>query len=113
MAGHIQAAFGGHLLAFLRHQGHHVGPDPQGDCLHLGGGGHLQIEAAAQGGPQHLHIPVLDVAPVLPQVHGDAVGAAQFRQQGIGHRVRFQGAAGLAHVGDVIDVHAEAGHGDA
>jgi hypothetical protein len=31
----------------------------------------------------------------------------------MGHRVRFQGAAGLTHVGDVVDVHAEAGHGDA
>ena len=80
MPGHIQAAFGRDFLALLGHQGDHVGFDPQRDRLHLGGRRHLEVEAAADHLTQHLHIPVLDVAPVLTQVHRDAVGAPQFGQ---------------------------------
>ena len=111
LSGHVQAPLGRHLFAAFRHQGHHVGADPQGDRLHFRGGGHLQVETGAHGGPQQLHVPVLDVAAVLPQVHGDAVGAAQLGEKGAAHRIGFHGAASLPHVGDVIDVDPEAGHG--
>ena len=113
LGGHVEAAFGGDLLAPLRHQGDHVGANGQGDRRHFGGGRHLQVEAAAHGLAQQLDIAVLDVAPVFPQMDGDAVGAPQFGQQGVGDRVRFNRAPRLAHVGDVVDVDAQTGHASA
>ena len=77
---HIQASFSRHLLAPFGHKSHHVGPDPQGDGLHGIRGGHLQVEAGANGGAQQLHIPILNVSAVLPQVNGDAIRPAQLGQ---------------------------------
>ena len=56
------------------------------------------------------HVLVLDVAPVLAQVHGDAVGAAEVRLDRRPDRVGLIGAARLAHRGDVVDVDAELDH---
>ena len=36
--------------------------------------------------------------------------ASPFRQHGKGHRIRFHRPAGLANVGDVVDVDPETGH---
>ena len=74
LAAHIQSPFGGHLLALLGHQGDHVGLDAKGDRFHFGGGRHFQIQAASHRGPQQVHIAILDVAAVFPQVNGDAIG---------------------------------------
>jgi len=52
------------------------------------------------------HILVLDVAPVLPQMDGDAVGAAEMRLDRGPHRVGFVGAARLPQCRDMVDVHA-------
>ena len=56
------------------------------------------------------HVLVLDVAPVLAQVHGDAVGAAEVRLDRGPDRVRLVGAPRLPHGGDVVDVDAELDH---
>ena len=54
------------------------------------------------------HVVVADVAAVFAQVDGDAVGAGGDRRLGGVQRVGMGAAAGVAHRGDVIDVHAEA-----
>ncbi len=59
---------------------------------------------------QPAHVLVLDVAAILAQMHGDAVGAAQMRLDGGPHRIRLVRAARLAQRRDVIDVDAELDH---
>ena len=73
---------------------------------HLLGHGHLEVHAGLQQAAQRAHVPVLDMAAILAQVHGDAVGAGLLRQQRGMDRIRILGAARLAHRGDVIDVDA-------
>ena len=51
---------------------------------------------------------VADVAAVLAQMRGDAVGARRDRQLGGAHRIGMPAAAGVADGGDVVDVDAEA-----
>ena len=80
------------------------------DRQHLVGGRHLQVEDAAHGLAQHAHVAVLDVPPVLAQVHGDAVGARQLAQRRRRHGVGIAGAALLAQRGDVIDVDVKPDH---
>ena len=55
-------------------------------------------------------VPVLDVAPVFPQVHDDAVGPGQFRQGRGGHRVRLVDEPGLAQGGNMINVYFQSRH---
>ena len=55
-------------------------------------------------------VPVLDVAPVFPQVDDDAVGPGQFRQGRGGHRVGFIDEAGLPQGGHMINVYFQSRH---
>jgi hypothetical protein len=50
---------------------------------------------------------VLDVPPVLAQVHGDGVGPGALGHQRGRHRVGLAATAGLAQRGDVVDIDAE------
>ena len=81
-----------------------------GDADHLVGGRHLEVELDVRELAQAAHVLVLDVAPVLAQVHGDAVGAAQVRLDRRPDRVGLVGAPRLAHGRDVVDVDAELDH---
>ena len=58
--------------------------------------------------PQRADVAVLNVAAILAQMQGDAVGAGLLRQQRGLHRLRILAAPRLPHSGDVIDVDAEA-----
>ena len=49
-----------------------------------------------------------DVAAILAQMRGDAVGAGGDRDLGRLHRIGMPAAARVAHGGDVVDVDAEA-----
>ena len=60
------------------------------------------------GAEEQAQIALLDVAPVLAQVHRDAVGPAQNRLVGRPDGVRLNAATGLADGRRVIDVHAQA-----
>ena len=55
-------------------------------------------------------IPVLDMAPVFPQVDDDAVGPGQLRQGGGGHRVGFVDEPGLPQGGNMVNVHFQSRH---
>ena len=73
------------------------GLDARGDADHLVGRRHLEVELDVGELAQAAHVLVLDVAAVLAQVHGDAVGAAEMRLDRRPHRVGLVGAPRLAH----------------
>ena len=110
MRGHIQPSLGGDLFPLFRHKGDHVRSNGQGDLHHLLGRCHLQVQTGAHRLTQQLHITVLDVTAILPQMNRDAIGTAEFGKHGERHRIRFHRPACLANIGDVVDVDPEAGH---
>src|SRR5438132_225540 len=67
----------------------------------------LEVEHAAHRGAERADVGVLDVATILAQMHGDAVGAAPLGRRRGAHGVGFVGAARLAHRRDVINVDVE------
>ena len=75
----VEPAFGRDLLPALRHQRGLIGPEPAGDLQDLRAGGELDVEHP-HCGPHPLEVVILDVAPVLPQVRGDAVRARRPRR---------------------------------
>ena len=103
----VQAALGGELFTALGHQGHPGGLGGN-DGLHgLRSGSALHIEGYRQHFLQDPEIPVLDVAAVRPQVHGDPLGASALGQEGRGHGFRFMAAPGLSEGGYMVDVYTE------
>ena len=72
---------------------------------------HLEVELDVDELAQPPHVLVLDVAAVLAQVHGDAVGAAEVRLDRGPHRIGLVGAPRLPQRRDVVDVDAEFNHG--
>ena len=107
----IQAALGGHFLARFRYQTTILRPHIPGDADHLRGDGHLEIHARLQEPAQHRHVSILDVAPVLAQVQGDAVGARLLGEQRGVHRIGIIDAPCLAQRRDMIDVYTEGNAG--
>ena len=107
----VEPALGRQLLAPLRHERHLVGLHGEGDAQHLLAGRHRQLETRANRLAQHLHVAVLDVPPVGPQVDRDRRGAAELGQHGRVDGVRLLGAPRLTDRHDVIDVDRQGGHG--
>ena len=103
----VQAALGGDLLALFGDQGDLVRPHLFRDRDDVVREGHLQVIGPPHDLFQGDDIAVLDVAPVLAQVHGDAVGAACLAEPGPLEGVGVGGAARLAHGGYMVDVHAQ------
>ena len=58
-------------------------------------------------GGQARQIVILNVPPILAQMHGDAVGSGAFGQQCRLDRVRIARAASLTKRRDMIDIDAE------
>ena len=108
LPGGIEAAFGGALLAPLGHEAGGVRPGLQRDRHHLVGRRHLEIERLCDLGLQPRHVVVADVAAVLAQMRGDAVGAGLDRELGRAHRIGMPPAARVADGRDVVDIDAEA-----
>src|SRR6185503_17893794 len=75
IVAHVQAAFGGNLLATLRDERHLVWPEPRGDAEHLVSACHLEVEDGVDRGCEALDVRVLNVPPILAEMRGDAVGA--------------------------------------
>jgi hypothetical protein len=94
----------------LRNQHRHLRAQALRDRDHLLGRRHLEVELDVRELAQPAHILVLDMAPVLAQVHGDAVRAAEMRFDGSPYRIRLVGAARLPHRGYVVYVDAQLDH---
>ena len=108
LAGDIEAAFGGALLAPLGHEADGVRPGLERDRHHLVGRRHLEIERLGDLGLEPRDVVIADVAAVFAQMRGDAVGAGLDRELGRAHRIGMAPAARVAHGRDVVDVDAEA-----
>ncbi len=59
---------------------------------------------------RRMHIPVLDMAAVFPQMNDNTRSPGQFADAGGQHRVRFVNASGLSQGGNVIDVYGKLDH---
>ena len=104
LACDLEAAFGRPLLALFGHDADRVRPVAQGDGLHLGRRGHLEVQRTVQRLYQRLDIGVRDVAPVLAQMRRNAVGARRLGDARRAHRVGHRATARVADGGDVVDV---------
>jgi hypothetical protein len=102
----IEAALGRDLLPALRYQRGLVGSEPAGDLHDLRAGGQLHVEHPDRG-PQPLQVVIMDMAPVLPQMRGDAVRAGGLAEARGLHRIGLDGPPSLAHRGHVIHVDVE------
>jgi hypothetical protein len=78
-----------------------------GDAGHFRGRRHFEIERFCDALFEPDDIVVDDMAAVLAQMRGDAVGAGGNRDLGGPHRIGVMAAARVAHGRDVIDVDAE------
>ena len=74
---HVEPALGGDLVAALGHQHRHLRLRAAGDGDHLVGGRHLEVELDLGELGEPAHVLVADVAAVLAQVDGDAVGTTE------------------------------------
>ena len=83
---------------------------PERDVEHLAGRRHLEIERLVDVGLQPRNVVVADMAAVLAQMGGDAVGAGGDRELGRAHGSGWRAAARVPQGGDVIDIDAEAQH---
>ena len=75
VTGHVQTAFGRALFPALGHDAGGMRPVAQRYRQHLRCGGHFQVQRQVDLVPQPLDVAVGDVAPVFPQMGGDAVGS--------------------------------------
>ena len=109
----IEATLGGELLAPLRHEARVGGADTEREGDDRVGHRHLEVQLDAEPSAQFLDVALLDMAPVLAQVHGDAVGARRLGHQRRLDGVRVVDPARLPEGGDVVDIDAEMEHGSA
>jgi hypothetical protein len=84
-----------------------VWPVAQCDAEHFLGRRDLQIERQVDVVDQARDVIVGDVAPVLAQMRGDAVGTGRRRLARRAHRIGVATAAGVPDGRYVVDVHAE------
>ena len=87
-----------------------MGPNVAGDAHHLVGGRHLQIELDVDQLVEPAHVGVLDVPPILAEVDGDPISAAEL---GLGRGPDGLGLvrpSRLAHRGHMVDVYTKVHH---
>ena len=112
LAGGVEAALGGPLLALFGDDAGGVRAVGERDRQHLLGRRHLQVERDFEPRHQRVDILVGDVAPVLAQMGGDAVGAGLGGGEGGADRIGMSAAARVPDRRDMVDIDAEAeGHG--
>ncbi len=103
----VEAAFGRALLALLRHEAGRMRLQPLRQRDHFFGRAHLEIERPGQFGSKALHVGIADMAPVLAQMGGDAVGAGGDGEMGGPDRIGQGAAARVSHRGDMVDIDAK------
>ena len=108
LPGGVEAALGGALLALLGDDAGGVRAVGERDRQHLLGRRHFQVERDFELRHQPIDIVVGDVAPVLAQMGGDAVGARPGRGEGGADRIGMRAAARVPDGRDMVDIDAEA-----
>src|SRR5205823_11797939 len=91
---------------------HRMGFCGERDPQHVLGGRHLEIQRLRYLGLEPGHVAVADVAAVLTQMRGDAVGAGFNRRERRPYRIRPLSAARVTQGGDVIDINSETQRGN-
>ena len=104
---HVQATFCRDFLTTLGHQTDMLWCCAGDDVQHLVGDRSLEVQRHGDMGLEPLDIFVTDVAPVFTQMEGDDVRARFDGQLRCRNRVRKAPATGIAHGGDMVDVHAQ------
>ena len=87
-----------------------VRPDARRDADHLLCAGHLQVQVDVERFANQLNVAVLDMPPILAQVHGDLVCATEHGRVGRCDDFRKLLSTCLPQGGHVIDVDAESDH---
>ncbi len=95
------------LPPFLRNERYLVRHDRPGHRDNIVGERHLQVEFAAHHVPQTRYIEILDMPPVLPQVHGDSGRPVILADDRPGYRIGLDPSPGLSQRRDMIDIHAK------
>ncbi len=116
LAGHVEPAFGRQFLTPLRHETDSVRRGRQRDPHHVVRRRHFEIQRLGDLRLQPRHVLVADMAAILAQMRGDAIGAGFDGGKRRAHGIRMPAASRISQGGDVVDVDAEAqgrssGHG--
>jgi len=101
---HVQAAFRRDFFAPLRDERDLVGTQATRDHDHFRGTCHFEVEHRPDCSLQPLYVVVLDVATILAQMRGDAVGAGVLAFGRRENGIRLDGATRLAKRRNVVDV---------
>jgi len=108
LAGGVEPALGGPLLALFGDDAGGMGAVGKRDFEHLLGRRHFEVERDFEAFHQGIDIGVGDVAPILAQVGGDAVGARFGRGEGGADRIGMRAAARVPDRRDMVDIDAQA-----
>ena len=108
LAGGVEPALGGALLALLGDDAGGVRAMGERDREHLLGRRHFEVQRQVDLGHQPVDVAVGDVAAVLAQMGGDAVGAGLGGDDRRAHRIGMIAAARVPDGRDMVDIDAEA-----
>jgi hypothetical protein len=104
----IESALGRALLTTLGNDAASMRPKLAGDADHFRRRRHFEIERLGEALFQPLHIVIDNVAAILAQMRGDAVGAGGNGKLGGLDRIGMPSAARISHGRDMVDIDAEA-----
>ncbi len=108
LAGGIESAFGSALSPPLGNEAGGVRPQAPRDADHFRCRRHFQVEGFDDLLFEPNDVVVDDMAAVLAQMRGNAVGAGGDGNFGGAERIGLAAAACVAHRGDVVDIDAKA-----
>ncbi len=104
----VEPAFGGAFLPLFGDDAGGMGASRKGDAEHLLRRRHFEVEGERDLILEADEIVFADVAAILAQVGGDAVGARSFREMGGADGIGKVAAPGIPDGRDMVDVDAEA-----
>ncbi len=107
LARNFQPALGGPFFTLFRHKTNRVRTVTQGNRLHLIGRRHLKVQRHRQRLHQPLDIGIRDMAAILAQMRGYAVGARVLGQLRGANRIGIGAAARVSHRRHMVDVDAK------
>lgn len=101
---YIQPALGRDFFTPLRDERDLIGTQPTRDPDHFCSARHLEVENSPDCCFQPFYVVVLDVATILAQMRGDAVGTCVLAFNRRENGIRFNGATCLAKRRNMVDV---------